>query len=233
MARIYIVRHGQASLMDEDYDRLSPLGERQSRLVGSWLGPRSRKPVVAISGRLRRQAHTLAACIESAGWEGLEVPQDPGFDEYSDLDLFGQAFPDLVDRAAMTARLRKSANPRREFHQMFEVALARWLAGDARSDGGLTWEAFRQRCMASLEKVSASCGSGECAVVATSGGVIAAICQSLLGVPAAQVPLLHTPLFNASITTLLTRPGAVSLSTFNAVSHLEFEPAGETLLSYR
>jgi phosphohistidine phosphatase SixA len=34
MARIYLVRHGQASLLEDDYDRLSPLGETQARHVG-------------------------------------------------------------------------------------------------------------------------------------------------------------------------------------------------------
>ena len=31
MGRLYIVRHGQASLLSDDYDRLSPLGAAQAR----------------------------------------------------------------------------------------------------------------------------------------------------------------------------------------------------------
>ena len=233
MGRIYLVRHGQASLLDDDYDRLSALGERQSQRVGQWLGARAPAPVLAASGRLRRQAQTLRACIDGAGWTGVPLDEDTGFDEYSHQDLFAPAFPDLADPAAMAARLRASAEPRREFQQLFEHALTRWLAGDTRPEGGLTWEAFRRRCMASLERVAAQCGSGECVIVSTSGGVISALCQTLLGLPDSHVPRLHTPLFNASVTTLLARPGVISLSTFNAVGHLELEPAAESLLSYR
>jgi ABC-type branched-subunit amino acid transport system permease subunit len=32
------VRHGQASFGAENYDALSPLGHRQARLLGEWLG---------------------------------------------------------------------------------------------------------------------------------------------------------------------------------------------------
>ena len=70
-------------------------------------------------------------------------------------------------------------------------------------------------------------------MVVSSGGVIAAICQDLLGVPDERVPLLHNVVFNASITTLLTRGEEMGLSTFNSVNHLELEPAGQTLVTYR
>lgn len=233
MGRLYLVRHGQASLLDDDYDRLSPLGERQSRRVGEWLAPRVARPAVAVSGLLRRQAGTLRACMDAARWDGAEAQTDPGFDEYSHHDLFAQAYPQLADPAAMGAHLRASAQPRREFQSLFEQAFARWLDGKGRAGGGLTWRAFRERCMASLQRVAERCGPGQCALVVTSGGPIAAICQQLLGLPDTQVPLLHTPLFNASVTTLLTRPGEISLSSFNGVAHLELEPAGERLLSYR
>ncbi|MFQ5527850.1 MAG: hypothetical protein ACE5GX_16530 [Thermoanaerobaculia bacterium] len=39
MSRVLLVRHGQASAGSADYDRLSELGERQSRLLGRhWAG---------------------------------------------------------------------------------------------------------------------------------------------------------------------------------------------------
>jgi len=37
VGQIYLVRHGQASFGAEDYDELSDLGARQSRLLGGWL----------------------------------------------------------------------------------------------------------------------------------------------------------------------------------------------------
>ena len=37
MASILMVRHGQASFGAEDYDQLSPLGQRQADLMGGVL----------------------------------------------------------------------------------------------------------------------------------------------------------------------------------------------------
>ena len=37
MANLFLVRHGQASFGADDYDRLSPTGHEQSRLLGEYL----------------------------------------------------------------------------------------------------------------------------------------------------------------------------------------------------
>jgi broad specificity phosphatase PhoE len=233
MARIYLVRHGQASLLEDDYDRLSPLGATQGRQVGAWLAARMPPPQVIVSGTLRRQRQTVAACIEGAGWNSLVASIDEGFDEHDHDALIMEAFPQWADRAALAAWLRASEHPRRAYHSLFERAFDGWLRGEARSEGGMTWVQFRQRCMTALQRIAETCGSGQSAVVVTSGGPIAAICQALLGLPDEQVANLHMPLFNASITQLLTRPGKISLSSFNSVAHLELQPGAASLITYR
>ena len=233
MARIFLVRHGQASLLEDDYDRLSPLGETQARHVGAWLGARIAPPEPFISGSLKRQRQTAAACIEGAGWNSVVVSVDQGFDEHDQDDLIAHAFPQFADRPTLAKFLRASDHPRRAFHSLFERALARWLRGETPSGGGMTWVQFRQRCLASLQRVAENCGSGQSAVVVTSAGPIAAICQALIGLRDERVPSMHTPLFNASITQLLTRPGLISLSTFNSVAHLELKPDAPSLITYR
>jgi broad specificity phosphatase PhoE len=233
MARIYLVRHGQASLLEEDYDRLSPLGETQSRQVGAWLGARIAPPVAIVCGTLKRQRQTAAACIEGAGWSSLAASVDQGFDEHDQNDLVGHTFPQFADRATLAAFLRSQENPRRAFHSLFERAFDAWLRGDMPADDGPTWAQFRQGCLTALQKVADACGSGQSAVVVTSAGPIAAICQALLGLPDERVPIVHTPLYNASITQLLTRPGKLSLSTYNSVAHLEVQRDEPPLITYR
>jgi broad specificity phosphatase PhoE len=233
MGRIYIVRHGQASLLEDDYDRLSPLGETQARRVGEWLGPRVPPPRVVASGPLRRQLHTARTCIASAGWAPREPEMDEGFDECNPQVLIAQIRPDLADPAKLGAFLRASQHPRREFHALFERAFASWLTGRTRGQGGLDWTQFKTRATASLRRVAAALGSGECAVIVTSGGPIAAICQSLLGVPDERVVDLHHPLRNAAITELLTRRDEIGLSAFNSVAHLELSPDDKSLVTYR
>lgn len=218
MGQIHLLRHGQADLLGIDYDRLSELGREQARLAGIALAARGIRPVLVVSGQLRRQTGTAQAAAEAAGWSAAPSV-DPDFDEYRHEDLFTTVHAHLPDHAAIAAFVARAENPRRAYQELFESAFTAW-AGGAIGTGGLSWAAFRQRVLAALGRVAERCGRGESAVVVTSGGVIAAIAQSLLGVPDAQVLKLHNPLHNASITRLLTQGRSISLSGFNDISHL-------------
>ncbi|HET9645484.1 MAG TPA: histidine phosphatase family protein [Burkholderiaceae bacterium] len=233
MGRILLVRHGQASLLEDDYDRLSLLGRVQAETVGRWLGARMLAPRIIATGTLKRQVDSATACTKAAGWDGVPSLVDAGFDEYGYHDLFAQAYPHLADPAVLSAHLRASEHPRLEFHSLFERAFDGWLRGSVQGRDGLTWPVFRERCLGALQRVAEDCGAGERAVVVTSGGPIAAVCQALLGVPDERVPMLHTPLFNGSITQLLTRGRDMALSFFNSVSHLEADPVQTGLLTHR
>ncbi|MBM3814434.1 MAG: hypothetical protein FJW20_22650 [Acidimicrobiia bacterium] len=58
MSILYVIRHGQASFLSENYDRLSELGERQSRLLGEhWLS-RGRRFDQVYYGPCERQIRT-------------------------------------------------------------------------------------------------------------------------------------------------------------------------------
>lgn len=229
MGRIYLVRHGQADLLGDDYDRLSALGERQAHVTGMALARQGVHPVAVLSGGLRRQSETARIMCEAAGWTVAPVT-DPDFDEYGHADLFTPAFPELVDHAALSARVSATPNPRRAFQEIFETAFRSWLGGG--SGSGLSWEAFRTRAVAATQRVAAACGSGETAVIASSGGVIAAICQHLLKLPDGEVLRLHNPIHNASVTRILTRGDDISLSGFNDISHFTTHEERE-LLTYR
>jgi broad specificity phosphatase PhoE len=233
MGRIYLVRHGQASLLADDYDVLSPLGELQGRTVGRWFSERIGAPKQVVSGSLRRQSRTATECIAGAGWNAVVPSVDKGFDEYSQNDLIASAYPQLAEPAVLGAYLRASANPRAEFQSMFERAFRQWTAGERTVAGDLTWAAFKQRGVEALMRVVEQCGSGESAVIVSSGGPITAICQTLLGFPDEKAFGFHTVLFNASITHLLTNGSAVSLSTFNSIAHLEPRHGDDSLVSYR
>lgn len=208
MGQIHLLRHGQANLLGDDYDRLSDLGHEQGRVSGITLAERGVRPVVVASGQLRRQADTASAAVEGAGWS-VPVSIDPDFDEYRHEDLFTTLHRHLPDHAAIAAFVARAENPRRAYQDLFESAFTAWVGG-ATGISGVTWVSFRDRCLAAIQRIVATCGRGENAVVVTSGGVIAAITQSLLGVPDTHVLKLHNPLHNASITRLLTNGRSVS-----------------------
>jgi broad specificity phosphatase PhoE len=230
MGRIYLLRHGQANLLGDDYDRLSELGRRQAELAGATLAAQGVDPVLVATGALQRQIDTARHARLAARWRA-EVEIDPALDEYRHQDLFAARFPQLADHAAMSALVSALPDPRRGFQNLFESAFAAWLAGAVR-EGGLTWSAFRARAVTALRRAAARCGTGETAVVVTSGGVIAAIVQDLIGLPDAETLKLHNPLYNASITRLMTRGDDIALSGFNDVSNL-MTAGGDDLATYR
>src|SRR5947208_5543604 len=114
MSRLFLVRHGQASFLEQDYDKLSAVGETQARLLGEhwarsgacfhriYSGPRSRQT---------ETARIVGEAYNSAGlpWPSVEVIQE--FDEYAgdsvlDASLPGlaEANPDKIGRASCRER---------------------------------------------------------------------------------------------------------------------------------
>ena len=60
MGTLYLVRHGQASFGEADYDRLSPMGHQQSRRLGEYFAGQGLVFDAVITGTLRRHAETFA-----------------------------------------------------------------------------------------------------------------------------------------------------------------------------
>ena len=64
MGTLYLIRHGQASYGEVDYDRLSATGQEQARAVGHWLAKQELDAVYA--GPLKRQQQTISIAREVA-----------------------------------------------------------------------------------------------------------------------------------------------------------------------
>lgn len=234
MPEVYLVRHGQASLLSDNYDALSDHGKEQSRVLGRWFAARGKRFDHVVSGSLRRQTETAQEVQQVLDLDPAGLRVDPDFDEYGHYDIFASYRPDLADPAELGAYLRRCENPRREFQRMFAEAFDRWLFNYNEAEYPMSWQAFRESRFAAVTRVAERCKSGESAVIFTSAGVIASICQHLLQVPDEKVTALHFPLFNASVTKLLCQPGLISLSYFNSIGHLEADETAErSLVTYR
>ena len=73
MGHLYLVRHGQASFGEKDYDQLSPMGQQQSVRLGQyWQGKGLRFDAV-LTGTLKRHTQTYAGICE-----GLHGAADAG-----------------------------------------------------------------------------------------------------------------------------------------------------------
>lgn len=209
MGVLLLVRHGQASFGAADYDVLSETGWEQGRLLGGWLRERGATPTAVVRGGMRRHRETA----EAAGW-AAEV--DPGWDEFDHLSVVAS------DPDAPTGDL-----DRRAFQQAFELATERWTSGTHDGDYAEPWPAFRARVAASFEAARARAGSGQTAVVVTSGGPIAAVCASLVDPDADDAGFarlwgrFNTVLVNSSVTRVVVGSTGARLLTFNEHPHLE------------
>ena len=220
MSVLLLVRHGQASWGAADYDVLSPVGERQSGVLGSTLRARGVVPDVVVHGTLQRQRETARLMGEAAGWARPPV-EDEGWDEMDHLQV--------LDRHP---RSFAGTDPtKREFQAWFEDATHRWTHGDFDDDYDESFPEFGARVATALEQVTSGLAADATAVVVTSGGPIARVVARLLGGGAEMYHRLAAVVVNASVTKLVNGSRGTTLVSFNDHGHLEVVDPG--LLTYR
>lgn len=227
MAAIYLIRHAQASWGKRDYDRLSETGMRQARLLGETLAGRGVAPRRVVCGGMRRHRQTAEHCLQAMGL-AADWQEDERWNEYDHREIIVRYRPLYRSRALMMADLGRSLRPYEAFQEMFEAALGRWVAGQ-HQDYGESWAAFKQRCGAALQALTAAAGGDT--LVFSSGGPIAVVVARLWGVPDSAWLRLSNVMANAAVSKILIGRRGIHLSTFNEHSH--FEGGNRALLTYR
>jgi broad specificity phosphatase PhoE len=233
MAELFLIRHGQASFGAANYDKLSPVGEEQARLLGRWWRQCGLICDRVVHGRPERQRETARLCLDESGgpapnrWEELD-----GFGEFDHETVIARHEPAFADKAVLQRFLAGAAEPRRAYQTMFAAAVARWTGGRYDGDYREPWPAFRARVSGALQQVIA--GPARRVAVFTSGGPITAVLQEVLALPDAASFGLNWPLVNSGVTRLRfsARAGALTLATYNAHPHIDAtgDPA---LVTYR
>jgi len=231
MTRIYLVRHGQASFGAGNYDRLSPLGERQSLLLGQHLQRIDFRADAWLSGTLDRQRSTLAAMLQ--GLEAAAATEaHAAFNEYDHEAILGAYLPRAMQDMGLSPDQRVTLfADTRQFQDAFARVMKHWVEGTSHERPPFeTWEAFQMRIREALERL-ASAGP-ERIVIVTSGGPISLALQAALGLTPEKTFSLNWAILNASVTELRVRRGALMLASFNNVAHLELV-GDPSLLTYR
>ncbi len=233
MAQIYLVRHGQASFGSQNYDQLSPLGTEQAMHLGRWWAARDLSVSRVVTGKLQRHVQTARACM--AEMQGIADEQlntahwqcDADFNEYNHHEVLARHVPAFDDPAEVKRFLLTTPNGKQAFQDIFSQAIARWVTGKYDDDYSETWLAFRQRCVAALERQISDPEPAKNIVIFTSGGTISALCQHVLGFPDARFAELNWSLVNSAVTRfhLQTasgdKPARLALAYLNNFSHLE------------
>jgi len=228
MGSILLVRHGQASFGTSDYDRLSPLGVEQSRVLGEALRSRLESVDVAVTGSMSRHKETAAACLSAMGAAHAPTCR-AGFDEFDPLDVLARVEPRYASPGALFTDLRRAGERHDTFQRLFAAAIDRWVGGEHDAEYRESWTAFRTRCLGALDDLARDLDASQTALVFTSGGPISAIVQHLLALPDPQMVRIQWTLVNTGVTKLVRGAGGLRLASLNEQWHLE---GREGLLTY-
>jgi broad specificity phosphatase PhoE len=239
MSTLLLVRHGQASFMSSDYDRLSPMGEEQARLLGHFWAGRGLKIDAVFTGPRERQVRTAALAREACAAAGLHWPEAAQLDELDEMQtdaLLQKALPSVSSRDPEVQALLKTFETAQDrpqaaksFQRLYERLVRAWVAGELDADGVEPWAGFCARVRRGIAKLTQGEGGGRTVLAFTSGGPVGAAMQMALDTSHETTVELCWMVRNASITEFLFSGERFTLSSFNAVPHLP-EPA---LWTYR
>ena len=187
MSMIYLIRHGQAPFGHDDYDKLSPLGNRQARVLAQHLLDTEFRPDAVYSGALVRQKDTAEEVLSAYRAAGKEVPAlelMSGFNEYDTTAIVTAMFPAMVkDDPSLNDELPKMYASKTSFKRVFEGAMLRWVSEEVRCPGVESWKDLKARVSMSIRSIMEKHGKGKTIAVFTSGGAIAASLSYVLGLP--------------------------------------------------
>jgi broad specificity phosphatase PhoE len=236
MSMIYMIRHGQASFGKEDYDKLSPLGTKQARILAQHLLDTGFSPDAVYSGTMARQMGTAQEVLSAYRAARRHVPRLEtlsGFDEYNTASIVKALFPDMVrDDPSLNDELPKMYTSKDSFKRVFEGAMLRWVTGAFDTPEFESWGALKARVAESLQLITKTHAKGKTIAVFTSGGAIAASLAHVLGISGERAMRLNWQLVNSSESRFMYNEERITLAGFNSIAHLEL--AGDpTLITYR
>ena len=234
MSTLALVRHAQASFFSDNYDQLSPLGERQARLLGEYWVSRGVGFDEIFTGPRKRQIETAALAGEAFLKAGLPWPKPqmlPEFDEHQVDRLIKLGMPEIT-RAhphvePLHAAYRSAQTPRdtaRSFQLMFEQVVMLWAEEKIGHEAVEAWASFRDRVRVGFERIIAGESRGRGVAAFTSVGAVTVCLQIALACPDRIAFDLGWRVRNASITDFIFSQDRLTMENFNTLPHLN-DPA--------
>ena len=229
MSRLFLVRHGQASFLERNYDKLSAKGEEQSRILGRyWAGLRIEFDRV-YSGPRVRQRETARLVGEAYKTAGLPCPEPvvlDAFDEFQAETVMELCLPQLIEsdsgiRAMHQAFQKAQTRPEqfKTFQQVFEVVIGRWAAGKLPLEGIEPWGDFSARVQRGLAELSANGNRGQQIAIFSSGGPVGVAMQRALDLSTEATLKAAWMARNCSFSEFIFSDGRFTLSSYNATPH--------------
>jgi broad specificity phosphatase PhoE len=222
--KIYLVRHGQASLGAADYDNLSPLGEQQAERLGGYFASRDISFDAVYGGTLKRHAQTYAGI--SLAQPLPDMALRPGLNEYDSEAVIGAI---LTPEQIAELKSPKSADGYKQHFAMLRKGIGAWMRGETQPVGMTTYAEFAAGVMAVLDEVRAS--DAQNVLISSSGGPLSSAVAQVLGLSHEAGIELNMRMRNTAVSELLVTPKRCVLLTFNTLPHLD-DASGRAMQTY-
>lgn len=203
MTTIYLIRHGQASFGAESYDKLSPNGELQAKLLGQYFNQILKEEPYVVAGSMQRHQQTATLALAEC-FPDTRIMTDNAWNEFNHQQVFAQYEPRFNEPHLLKQDVENEANPRAYLAKIFDGAIERWTGGDYHHEYDESWPNFKSRVESALQNLSDELAKTKprYAVVFTSGGVISVAAGKLLELNANRTFALNWAITNTSMTTL-------------------------------
>ena len=239
MSHLFLIRHGQASFLSDNYDQLSENGVKQARVLGESFASQGVIFDSIYSGELVRQFDTteiVKNVYDERGINFPEIQKQANLNEYPAEEIMTSLGKYLIDNDRNAAELFKKCNSasnesdrHRYFQKLFELILESWVKNDQQEVHlSVTWTDWSNRVRKALKEIMADAKKGELIAVFTSGGPIGVSVQTALEAPDMKAAELNWRVYNCSVTKFTFNETRFTLDHFNDVSYLTSD-----LLTYR
>jgi broad specificity phosphatase PhoE len=230
MSHLVLVRHGQASFLEANYDKLSTKGEAQARLLGDYWAKHQISFDRVYSGPRARQRETARIVGQAYAEAGLNWPQLellPPFDEFQAEAVMERALPGLLERDAgvralhqLFERAEGQAERFKTFQRVFEVVIGRWAAGELPVAGIEPWPDFCARVQNGLRELSQNGNLGQHVAIFSSGGPIGVAMQKALDLSTEATLRSAWMVPNCAYSEFLFSGDRFTLRSYNSYPHL-------------
>ena len=241
MAHIYLIRHGQASFGTENYDKLSEIGNRQAGVVGDYFSKQNTPIAHVVHGEMSRQKQTAKILATQASFSSKLVCH-PSANEFDSDNLIKHYLPILAKESTELSEILNKGEHwwagGDNFELFFRAMVELWQMDKACPFE--SWSDFRLRCfkclndvaeMAEIDSKNSGAGKKGATILATSGGLISVIMQSILNFENSTFMDMNMTINNASISEVMwsTNQNMVTqeplrkrnrLLSFNNITHL-------------
>lgn len=233
MSKIFLIRHGQASFLEDEYDNLSPKGIVQSEALGTYFLNNEIQFDKIYIGNLRRHQQTFDGFSTAFSSNGIKLPEPVYLNELNEhqaLEAFKLGYDDFImsNKNAHSLYEELKNNPHVQhsnYIQIFGLFFNEFVSGKYPLNGHpiQTWSDFRAQTKKGIATVLQNTGQGETVGVFTSGGTKSSIIGDSLDLVDQKISQLNLAIRNTSFSQLYFTKNKLSILSINEIPHLTKE----------